>query len=142
PHQRRFALIGDPDCRELRRLEPSVGERRARRRELRRPNLFGIVLDPTGLRVRLLNLSLRESACLSICIEDDRARARRPLIECEQEMCHVQSSGRKRSKVWACVSSTIAPICNGPLARAKPCSIVPRIRRIYHSGAMPTTPRL
>src|SRR5271154_5454252 len=59
PDQRRLALVGDAECRDVLRFEIGLRQRRARGAERRRPKRFGIMLDPAGPRENLRKLFLR-----------------------------------------------------------------------------------
>ena len=73
-----------PIAGDVGRGEAGPGERLARRRELRAPDLARVVLDPAGLRVDLAELALRHGDDPAARVEDDRARARGALVEGEQ----------------------------------------------------------
>src|SRR5215470_16561629 len=85
PEHRRLALVGDADRGDLARRDPRVGDCLARDVALRAPDLLGVVLHPAGLREDLAELALRHAARGARLVEDDRARARRALIEGEDE---------------------------------------------------------
>src|SRR5262249_43443232 len=53
--------------------------------DLRRPDLERIVLDPSGLRKNLAEFLLRHAADRAVFVEHDRARARRALVQGEDE---------------------------------------------------------
>ena len=85
PDHRRLALIGDPDRRDLRRGEVRAHERLGHRRTYVAPDLQWVVLDPAGVGEDLRVFELRGGAANrhAVPVEDDRARRRRALIECE-----------------------------------------------------------
>ena len=58
PHERRLALIGDPDGADLAAGHARLGERLRRRALDRRPDLPRVVLDPAGLREVLRQLGV------------------------------------------------------------------------------------
>jgi hypothetical protein len=58
PDDGRLALVRDPDRGELSRPDPRGGERLGRRLLDARPDLVGIVLDPSRLRERLPDLAV------------------------------------------------------------------------------------
>src|SRR5258708_36736094 len=50
PHNESFALIGNADCSKVSIPEPRLRERLASESHDRAVDLFGVVLDPSGLR--------------------------------------------------------------------------------------------
>ncbi len=85
PQHRRLALVGDADGRDVARADAGLGERFVHDARLRRPDLAGVVLDPARLREDLPELLLRDRAHGAGMVEDERARAGRALVECEDE---------------------------------------------------------
>ncbi len=83
PHQRRFALVGQAESGDVLRAERARGEDVAHRRPRRLPQVGGIVLDPTGMRINLAKLLLRRSEGRRPLVEQDRSRRSRPLIDDE-----------------------------------------------------------
>ena len=81
---RGFALVGDAERRDVASPEASLGERLARHRDLRVPDLGRIVLHPTRLRVDLRELALRHRHDAAIGMKHDGARTRGALVEREQ----------------------------------------------------------
>jgi hypothetical protein len=103
PQQRRFALIGDADRCDLRGLDARVAQRTAGRFDLRTPQVGGVVFDPARLRIELRKLGLIEPANRALMVEDDRARARRSLVQRENvggvgqsDLLCGERSGRER----------------------------------------------
>ena len=78
-----LALVGDADGVDV----AGVQRRRAQRLRDDRadvvPHLDGVVLNPTGAREDLLVLLLPDGHDGARVVEDDRARARRALIDCQ-----------------------------------------------------------
>ena len=81
PHDGRLALVGDADRGDVSRPKMRAPERLGRHRDLRRPDLAGVVLHPARLREDLLKLALADGDDGRLVIEDDRARACGALIE-------------------------------------------------------------
>ncbi len=81
PHDGCFALIGDAQSHHVAGAHTSLAQDFHRRAELRRKNRVGIMLDPTGLRVDLLELMLSRPSDFARLIEEDRARTGSALIE-------------------------------------------------------------
>jgi hypothetical protein len=77
PHHRRFALIGDADGGDA-CCAADLLDRFAANLQRRCPNLVGVVLDPTWLRIVLPEFDLRGGFGLEVEIEDDR----RALMSC------------------------------------------------------------
>ena len=92
PDDGRLALVGDADGGDVARPEVRAPERLGRDRDLRRPDLAGVVLDPAGLREDLLKLALADGDDGRVVIEDDRARAGGALVEGE-DVRHGSDSG-------------------------------------------------
>lgn len=53
-----------------------------------RPDFFGILLDPAGLRIMLRGFGVSTALNVPIMIEDDNFRARRPLVNCQNIARH------------------------------------------------------
>src|SRR4051812_3598859 len=85
PHHRRLALVRDADRGDVFRREPRASQRLGGDRELGSPYVRRIVLDPSGLRKQLLAFFLCDRHDAAAAIENDRARARRALVERENE---------------------------------------------------------
>jgi hypothetical protein len=81
PEDRRLALVGDADRGDLPRGDAALGQRRVERAEHGRPDLVGLVLDPTRLRVVLRKLTVLASENGELSIQDDDGRSRRPLVD-------------------------------------------------------------
>ena len=78
PNNSRLSLVSDSDCSNALAVLPYEPSSRA---DLSGPKIHGILLSPSRLRVNLLKLTLHSFNYLAIPIEQDRARARSPLIE-------------------------------------------------------------
>src|SRR5262249_23295138 len=85
PHDRRLALVGDPDRGNVSRRNARAFQRFDGDADLRGPDFLRIVLGPSGLREDLRELLLRQGPDRAVAIEDDGARARGALIEREDE---------------------------------------------------------
>jgi len=83
PHDRGFALIGDPDRGDALRGQVRFFQRRARTSELGAENFQCVVLDPARLREMLAELLLRRGARGPALVEYDGAGARSALVERE-----------------------------------------------------------
>src|SRR5258706_1687645 len=83
PEERRLALVGDAGGDDVFGLELGRLQRLARDVALRAEEIVGIVLDPTGLRVVLLELALRGRDRGAGLVEHDFARAGGSLVERE-----------------------------------------------------------
>src|SRR4030095_15239102 len=81
PHDCRFALVRDADCRDVARANAGAGEHLDGDAGLRRPDLERVVLHPAWLGKDLSELALRHSLDSALSIEQDGARARGPLIQ-------------------------------------------------------------
>ena len=97
PDQRRLALVGDPDRREVTGGDPGVAQRALRRLELRAPDVLRVVLDPARLRKVLRKLALIEPADRAVLVEDDRARTGRALVGSSSVISPCQS---KAQDIW------------------------------------------
>jgi hypothetical protein len=85
PQHGRFSLIGDADCGDLVRGDAMVAQHGARDGQLRFPDLGGVVLDPSGLRVVLGKLLLRERRDAAVASEKYGSGTACALIEGENE---------------------------------------------------------
>ena len=83
PEDDGFTLVGDADGRRCRGRRLSLGEHLACAGELGGEDFKGVVLDPAGLRIELLELVLGHSGNCAGVIEEDGARAGGALIEGE-----------------------------------------------------------
>ena len=87
PDQGGLALIGDAEAGDIRGLQPRLGQCPARSAERRRPEGFGIVLDPTGMREDLWKFLLRARDGLERRIEDNGAGGGGALVD-DQNVRH------------------------------------------------------
>ena len=78
-----LALVGDADGADVGGLQPGLGDRLARGRQLRAPDLQRVVLDPAGLWEDLPELALRHRDDAAHLVEDDAARTGGALVERE-----------------------------------------------------------
>src|SRR5579863_2259404 len=85
-----LALIGDADGGDVGRLRPGFGECFERNGNLRKSNLIGIVLDPSGLRKDLIEFLLGHSFDSSTLIKEESSRACGSLIQ-RQDIFHGSS---------------------------------------------------
>ena len=83
PDDGRFALVRDADGVDVPGSETRPRDRLGGYAQLRRPDLFRVVLDPAGLGEDLLELLLRDGRDVAVLVEDDRPRARGALIQRE-----------------------------------------------------------
>src|ERR1700722_17041904 len=81
PYQRGLALVGDADSSEIASRYAGPGKRKSTGLENGPPEIFGIVLDPTGTRKVLRKLLLSDADDVEPGIEHDRARGRRALVD-------------------------------------------------------------
>jgi len=88
PKESRLALVGDADGGDVGSFEPGLGERGPGGIELGLPNLERIVFNPARFRIKLLELTLDDSAHLARMIKDDRARTGSSLVEGENGRFH------------------------------------------------------
>ena len=82
PQHDRFPLIRYTDRRDFRRFDADTSHDFLEHRKLTQKQLFGVVLDPAGLRIVLIEFLLRACNLIRFVIEYDSPRRRRPLIEC------------------------------------------------------------
>src|SRR6185503_9789580 len=78
-----LTLIRNADGFDLIRLYTGLSQQHVHGVELRRPNVFGSMLDPSGLRIKLLEFLLRGFDGAAFAVEQDRARTGGALIERE-----------------------------------------------------------
>ena len=83
PDQRGLALVRDAHGSEVVRGESRLGERFARRCELRGPDHLRILLDPPGLRIDLRQFALGKAEDAPAGVEDECAGTRGALVEGE-----------------------------------------------------------
>ena len=83
PEERRLALVGNPERGEGAGLDARLGQRLARRFELRHPDLLRVVLHPAGPGEVLRDLALRRGDGRAGLIEDNGAGRGGPLVEGE-----------------------------------------------------------
>ena len=81
PEHRRLALVGDPDRADSTRRDARGGHGFGHHTAALLPDLQGVVLDPAGLRVVLLDLGVRAPEHLAFGSEDERGRAGGALVE-------------------------------------------------------------
>jgi hypothetical protein len=81
PEDRSLSLVRDADGGHVARAEPGEGERLRGHSALGCPDLVRILLHPTRLRVDLADLPLRHGVRDAVGVENDRARARRSLVQ-------------------------------------------------------------
>ena len=98
PQHRGLALVGDTQGTQLRCTQPRAGQRLAGHRQLRAPDLHGIVLDPARLRKMLSELLLRHGDDGTMAVEHERARTGGALVEGE-DVLGMRVHGRFRSRV-------------------------------------------
>ena len=96
PDERRLALVGDPDRREVVAADLRGLEGAGHACLDARPDLGGVVRDPPWLRVVLRKLRRRAADGLSRRhLDDESRRAGRPLVDCEQVLGHDASVGKE-----------------------------------------------
>jgi len=86
PEQHGLALVGDADAGDARGRRARPGQRTAQRGQGAAPDVLGVVLDPARGREVLRQFLLRRGARAQRGIEGDAARARRALVEGEQQV--------------------------------------------------------
>ena len=89
PDHRCFTLIGDADGSDLLHRDTADANRLAQRVRLGVQDGRRIVLDPTGLRIDLLELVALHGHDMRLIIEDDGARACRALIQGDDILMHL-----------------------------------------------------
>ena len=88
PHHRGLALVGDAQRGDVVRARPGRLEGLVEDLLRARPDLLGVVLDPTGLRIDLLVLLLRHRLDAALVVEDHRPRAGGALVQGCCELRH------------------------------------------------------
>ena len=88
PHDRGLALVGDAQRGDVVLVAPGRLEGLVEDLLRARPDLLGVVLDPTGLRIDLLVLLLRHRLNPALVVEDHRPRAGGALIQGCCELRH------------------------------------------------------
>ena len=91
PHQRGFALIGDADGRDIRRIQPALLQRLTADFEGAEPQFFTVMLHPAILRKVLFELLLRARHGQALGTEDNRPATGGALIDGKQVMRHGSS---------------------------------------------------
>lgn len=81
PDNGRFALVGNPDCRNAARTAPA--KRLPGDGEGVLPDLSGVMLNPAPRRIMLLMLALRLADDSGLAVKQDRTRRARALIDCQ-----------------------------------------------------------
>ena len=125
PEDDGFPLIGDTDCRDVRRRGARLGQHSRDGFRLAGPDLARIVLDPAGLRKILREFPLRDGDCVAGLVEQDGARAGRALIERQDVSRHVTFSLRARRRA----------ALRHPAGRCRPSLL--RRHRMSSRGARP-----
>src|SRR5262249_42857815 len=82
----RLALICDADAREIAPMCRRTGEHLIGHGKCVEPDLFGVVLDPSGSRIHLAMLTARVAEYLTLQIEQQRFGRGRTLIDREQAL--------------------------------------------------------
>ena len=75
-----LALVGDANRGEVFRFQPGFGERFGEHRNLRTPNLLGVMLNPARRREILGKRLLRDADGLAVAVKNNRPRRGRPLV--------------------------------------------------------------
>src|SRR5207302_281743 len=88
PHNESLALVGDPDPRDIANLGLGSAKRLLRERSARSINLFGIVLNPSGVRIELTNLTISPPPNPPPRIKHEHGSAGSPLIDREDKVRH------------------------------------------------------
>ena len=89
PHDGGFALVGDADGGEVARPQSALLQRLGDDFAGAAPDLVGVVLHPSGLRIDLLVLLLCDGDDASRVVEDDEARAGSALVDGADVVGHV-----------------------------------------------------
>jgi hypothetical protein len=92
PDERRLALVGDADGRDIARRHAALRQRAAHGGERRAPDVFRIVLDLARRRIMLRELLLRDARHRQVRPEQDGARGCGALIDGEEIARHDKSS--------------------------------------------------
>jgi hypothetical protein len=85
-----FALVGHADRRDLRGRHVVFAHDLLRHRDLRAPDVVGIVFDPARLRKNLAKFLLRARVRMAVMVEQDGARAGGALVEGEYVLGHIE----------------------------------------------------
>ena len=88
PYQRRLALVGDADRRDVARRKAGLGDGLAAGREHGAPEVLRIMLDPAGLREVLREFLLGDGRDRAIGAEHDGAGGGRALVDGEDVAGH------------------------------------------------------
>ena len=108
PEHRGFTLVGDADSGDVARADARFGDSREQYLMLRRPNLVGVVLDPTGLRKVLAKLFLRGGNGAACVVVDDCPRAGSALIERQDVLYAVHNTSLcRRNPLFADVPASL-----------------------------------
>ncbi len=83
PHNHRLALVGDADGGHITRPRSDLAQRLDRAAQLAGQNFHRIVLYPTRLRVKLLELVLRYGGNRARLVKQNRAGTGRSLVQCK-----------------------------------------------------------
>ena len=81
PHHRCLALVGNPQCRQVARVDFSINQGRAGRGHLRVPDCLGVMLDMPRCRKNLFELLLGHSHRPSRFVKNNRPAGGRPLVQ-------------------------------------------------------------
>ena len=88
PHERRLALVGDADGRDVARRKAGLGDGFAAGRKHRAPKILRVMLHPAGLWEALRKFLLGHRRYGAIGTEHDRARGGRALVDRENVAGH------------------------------------------------------
>src|SRR5699024_6697808 len=78
-----LSLVGNADRLDAQALQFGITKGRARDAEGAGPDFLRIVLDPAIGRIDLAEFALRTGPGAAAAVEDDRATARRALVDCQ-----------------------------------------------------------
>ena len=106
PDDSRFALIGDADSRDLIGFDIRFRKHALGCVQLRIPDVGGAMLDPSGLRIELLELLLGCCNGIACLIEKNRARTGCPLIERENVVLAHLSTPKRYQLQWVSYDTT------------------------------------
>ena len=81
PHQRRLALVGHADGRDVGRIQPRFGQCFGQHGHLRGPDLLAVVLHPARFGEVLVERTLGHRHHLATLVEDDGTRRRGALVQ-------------------------------------------------------------
>ena len=90
PDDHGLALVGDANCSDVTRAGADLPQGLNRAGDLTGEDFERIVFHPSGLRIELLELVLRDCGDAAAFVEEDGAGAGRSLIQCEY-VSHVQA---------------------------------------------------